>query len=146
MDFFAEDILGLVSDKGEDALNFPGLQDLSFGQICFDFVPSGMVDAFSSLSLKRLTLREYPGILDLLSYITQPERRMHLESLELTCGENICDEERTISPTVSRFLQSFSGLQSLYGSLYDSGIDWDELVGSVCSHSDTLKRVVIHAR
>jgi len=83
---------------------------------------------------------------DLLEHLTHSQWEPNLETLELTC--EFCmdkdDDSLMLMFTVAPFLRSMSKLIILHLCL--PLLDWSEVTKAVCTCSETLESVVLHAR
>ena len=138
--FFATDVMGLQQYTAE--LPFLSLQTLSISALSFNSAVDDLSSAFRLSELRQLRLWNCPGAMDLLDDIVDSQQILHLVSLEIVVGiEEDTDLEEI---TLSRLLQTFSGLRDLYISL--STFEWSAIADAIMNHLSTLKRLVLHAR
>lgn len=142
-DFFMEEILGssMKSSNVNDSIRFPVLQDLYLGHFYIYKSPKDFASTFNMFSLKRLALWNCLGSVPLLEHLMTQD--IQLVSLEISCKLSNEDHEG-LEPVLSQFLQKHTGLQDIFLNL--GVLKWWDIVASVCTHLETLNRVVLHAQ
>ncbi|OAQ60886.2 hypothetical protein VFPPC_01929 [Pochonia chlamydosporia 170] len=127
-------------------LRFPAMEKLSLSGLDLTSHSCGVAYAVNAASLRSVTIRRCPGWELFLQQLIEPNCALNITSLEiyqpvglLGIAEN---EEEEI---LRNFLESISGLESLYLSL-PSPTDTKALWRTAVRHKATLRRFIYHAR
>ncbi|PYH94049.1 hypothetical protein BO71DRAFT_380277 [Aspergillus ellipticus CBS 707.79] len=144
--FFARSVLCL--QHGKLIRPFPALKCLTLTQVSFHPMQAEMVNALNVEGLRALQLSNCPGIFSWLRQVLRSGTPLNLKSLELVfnpeLANQIIDEAfDNVTDTVTKFLQSFQGLEDLYLMLPQQ-TDWQAMSEGIAHHSSTLKRLVTH--
>ena len=133
--------------------SFRSLKRLALSAFGFEDSARGISKAFIVPCLRVLKLHNCRGILIFLSTIVNAGAAalLKLKSLELIMKDHAVErDDGTMESPLTRFLQSFKGLEELYLMLHSDIIGPDRWVScywdSILHHSSTLKRLIYHER
>lgn len=145
--FFAENVLGIFS--GESRVILPHLSSLSLSEVSFEAAVEEMQHVLNITQLRSLKLRNCRYSLALLDTIVRGPQTVRLRSFELVIDVEACFfqgvriQQHDVS--ISRFLNSFQGLEDLYLRTTYS-IDWAFIAQSILNHLSTLNRLITQGR
>ncbi|KID60053.1 hypothetical protein MBR_10470, partial [Metarhizium brunneum ARSEF 3297] len=126
-------------------LRFPAMENLSLSGLDLTSHSCGVAYAVNTASLRSITIRRCPGWELFLQRLIEPNYALNITSLEIYQPVGLMAVAENEEEVLRNFLESISGLESLYLSL-PSPTDTKALWRTAVRHKATLRRFIYHAR